>query len=128
MAEASKTYLVVDDQVMILELAREIISRDGYEVLLARSANEALALFQKHASELSGVLLDFSMPDMDGAALFIEMRKINPQVPVILTSGFSETELRSQSNFPEGVDGYLQKPFLSEELLAKLRDCRPRTE
>jgi len=104
------TILVVDDDAVINDVAAQILRSFGYQTLTARDGAEAVELFRRHANELAGVLLDLTMPKMDGFAAHAEMHKINPGVPVILMSGFSGKldHLPPEAIHPAGV---LAKPF-----------------
>jgi len=117
--QSQNTILVIDDENGIRLITERILTLLGYEVLLARNGKEGIALFQRHAAELCGVLLDFTMPDLDGEATFYVLRGINPNVPVILMSGHAEHEI-SRRFGKEGLAGFLAKPFMIEELRAKL--------
>ena len=87
---SSGTVLVVDDEETIRISAQRMIERSGFSVLTASGGREAIRLFREHQHEVSCVLLDLTMPDMDGAETFGELRRIRPDVRVILTSGYSE--------------------------------------
>lgn len=113
------TILVIDDENGIRLITERILSLLGYQVLLARNGAEGIALFQRHAAELCGVLLDFTMPDLDGEATFYVLQGINPAVPVIMMSGHAEQEIKRRFG-KEGLAGFLAKPFMIEELRAKL--------
>jgi CheY-like chemotaxis protein len=90
--------------------AKRILERLGFRVILARDGVEAVDQFRRHAGELVAVLLDLTMPNMNGADAFREMRRENPSIPVILMSGFSENGFHAR--FPDGeTRGLPQKPF-----------------
>jgi two-component system, cell cycle sensor histidine kinase and response regulator CckA len=87
----------------------------GYTILEAGNGQEALELFQRNLSQITLVILDLSMPVMDGEECLRRLKSINPDVPVLLSSGFSETEAarRFQSS---GLASYLQKPYTAQHL------------
>ncbi|MFA6243328.1 MAG: response regulator, partial [Candidatus Hydrogenedentales bacterium] len=111
-----------DDEETIRTLAKMMLERIGFEVVTAADGREGVEVFRKHAHELSAVLLDMTMPHLDGEGAFVEMQKIRPEVPVILSSGFSEQEASSRFT-SSGLAGFIQKPYSLEELV----DCIRRT-
>ena len=91
----------------------------GFKVHLAADGREAVELYRAHHGNVSAVLLDLSMPNLDGAAAHAEMHAIDPARPVILMSGYSEDEA-VQRYAARGIARFLQKPFSMESLLATL--------
>jgi DNA-binding NtrC family response regulator len=92
----------------------------GFHVLLATNGNEALDIFFPHRDEIVGVLLDLTMPQLDGTATFTELRRIKPEIRVLLMSGFNEQD--AVNRFAgKGLAGFLQKPFKADALQTKLR-------
>jgi DNA-binding NtrC family response regulator len=118
-APSRNTILVIDDENGIRLITERILTLLGYQVLLARNGKEGIALFQRHAADLCGVLLDLTMPDLDGEATFYVLHGIDPDVPIILMSGHGEQEINRRFG-KEGLAGFLAKPFMIEELRAKL--------
>lgn len=111
--------LVVDDEDVVRELCMEFVRIAGFGVLGAEDGIEGLEIFRRESDNLSCVLLDLSMPKMDGVTAFHEMKKINPGIPVILCSGYSEEDaVRSFAG--EKLAGFLQKPYKLDMLLEKL--------
>ncbi|HKN46356.1 MAG TPA: response regulator, partial [Candidatus Polarisedimenticolia bacterium] len=94
----------------------------GYRVLTARNGEEALRLYRRHATEIDLVLLDLTMPVMGGAECFQEMRRIDPAVRVVVSSGFS-SESRASDLLREGVLGYVQKPYDIDALARIVREA-----
>lgn len=123
--EMTGTILVVDDEEMILTLAKEALDEMGFKVLTARDGVEAVKLFQGRAHEIVCVILDLMMPNMDGVETFEHLIKINPDIKVILCSGYNEQEA-TQGFEGQGLAGFLQKPFrlgdLRQELKRVLQD------
>jgi PAS domain S-box-containing protein len=113
-------FLVVDDNVFIRDITAQLIARFGFTALVAADGIEGVEIFRRHAHELKGVLLDLTMPRMDGFEAHAEMHRINPSVPVILMSGFSR---RLESLPPAAIHpaGVLEKPFGVEQLQARLK-------
>src|ERR1043166_5280363 len=82
--------LLVDDELEIAELASAMLTEKGYQVILARDGFEALRIYQQISKQIALVILDFFLPVMDGDAVFDELRALNPDVAVVLSSGFAE--------------------------------------
>jgi len=104
------TVLVVDDEDEMRAVVVTALTRAGMRTLQARDGLEALALFQQHRDRIRIILMDLTMPNMDGEEACRELRRQGAEVPVLLTSGFNETEAlyRFQGL---GLAGFLQKPF-----------------
>jgi CheY-like chemotaxis protein len=117
----SGTILVVDDEGIIRDLARNALENAGFRVLEARDGLEAVERFEKGGDSVDLVLLDMTMPRMGGAEAFRRIRGLSPDVRVLLTSGYTQKEsLESLADLPP--DGFLQKPFRVRELVGKVRD------
>jgi two-component system cell cycle sensor histidine kinase/response regulator CckA len=109
--------LVVDDEAIVLSFARRGLERIGYKVLLASDGRQAVEIFKERSKEIALVLLDLAMPGIGGEEVFVELRRIDPQVQVLLCSGFSEKE--ATRRFGEhGLAGFIQKPFKLKALQA----------
>ena len=116
---AGVTVLVVDDEEVVRDMTKSGLEYFGLQVLTAEDGKHALEAFRRHQEEIDLVLLDMTMPRMDGAQVFAELRQIDTSVPVILTSGFSESD--ATARFPgKGLAGFLQKPFRPADLVDKL--------
>jgi two-component system, cell cycle sensor histidine kinase and response regulator CckA len=117
---AEGPFLIVDDNVFIRDITAQLIARFGFTPLVAADGIEGVEVFRRHAHELKGVLLDLTMPRMDGFEAHAEMHRIEPSVPVILMSGFSR---KLESLPPEAIHpaGVLEKPFGIEQLQARLK-------
>ncbi len=115
------TVLVVDDEESIREAAAAMLEDMGFSVLTAEDGEQAVACYRQHRDGIALVLLDMTMPRMDGAACFAAMREIDPEVKVLLSSGFSEREamLRFRA---EGPASFIQKPYWPDALEAKVRE------
>lgn len=112
--------LVVDDEESVRDMSRRMLERLGYQVLQATSGVEALAIFAKNAPEITAILLDWSMPGMDGEETFRALRAIRQDVKVILTSGYPEQTLRERFSEKNGPSGFLQKPYRPLDLAQKI--------
>ncbi len=118
--------LVVDDEEIVRSLAQAILERSGYKTMAAADGLEALALFRKHHSDICAVLLDMTMPHLSGEETFEELRKIEPNIPIVLSSGYSEQEANTRF-FGRGLSGFIQKPYRASELVAKMKEAGART-
>lgn len=104
------TVLVVDDEPLVLELARHMLEKMGFTVLTADNGREGLEVFRQHAGQLRCVLLDMTMPQMDGEQTYREMRRLQETVPVILMSGYNEQTATSRLA-GRGLAGFVHKPY-----------------
>jgi PAS domain S-box-containing protein len=103
--------LVVDDEAMVRNMAESILKRKlGYEVVTARDGFEALEIFRVRKDELSLVLLDLSMPGMNGWETLAALRALRPDIPVVLASGYDESHLM-RGDHPERPQAFLHKPY-----------------
>ncbi len=112
------TILIVDDEESILKTAAMILESAGFEVLSARDGQEAVDLYATHHHAIRAVLLDMTMPVMGGQETFEALRKVDPAVVVVLTSGYSE-EAATESFEGLGLSGFIQKPYTAKELRKK---------
>ena len=112
--------LLVDDETEIAELAAEMLTDEGYKVILARDGFEALKIYQQIPKQIRLVILDFFLPVMDGDAVFDELRALNPEVAVVLSSGFAE-QSKLGNMLAQGLRGFIPKPYTREKLLEQVR-------
>jgi PAS domain S-box-containing protein len=112
--------LVVDDDDGARELTSILLRRAGFEIHEAASGAQAVGIFEERAAELSGVVLDSTMPGMSGASAFDAIREIEPSARVLLVSGYT-SDRDAEALLERGMDGFLQKPFEPEELMAAVR-------
>jgi nitrogen-specific signal transduction histidine kinase/ActR/RegA family two-component response regulator len=116
----SGTILVVDDDEAVRNVAKRILERAGFRVLVAVDGIDGLAVFREHTSEIGVVLLDVTMPRMGGEETFRQLRQLAPEVRVVLSSGYSAQE--ATSHFAgKGLAGFVEKPFTPQELLERVR-------
>ncbi len=115
----SRCLLVVDDEESVREVISDILECAGYKVLLAADGREALELYRSHASEIDGVLLDMTMPRMNGEACFRVLRQDHPGAKVLLMSGYTEQDATGRFD-STGLAGFVQKPFAARTLLETL--------
>jgi CheY-like chemotaxis protein len=112
--------LLVDDEMEIAELASAMLTDEGYRVILARDGFEALKIYQQIGNQIGLIILDFFLPVMDGDAVFDELRALNPEVVVVLSSGFAE-QSKLGAMLAQGLKGFIPKPYTAEKLLEQVR-------
>ncbi|HEX5679523.1 MAG TPA: response regulator [Desulfobacterales bacterium] len=113
------TILLVDDEDMVLEVGARVLEKLHYAVLTAGNGQDAVALFARHADRIALVILDMNMPGMSGGVVFEELRKLKPDVKVLLTSGYG-LDGQIQELLASGACGFAQKPFSIAALTQKL--------
>ena len=121
LAAGGGTVLVVDDGAIVLRAAATALRRLGYDVLVESEGARAVATYRARP-EIAVVLLDLVMPHMDGRAVFLALREINPDVRVVLTTGNALNE-EAQRLVDLGARGFVPKPFELGELSTALADA-----
>lgn len=120
--------LVVDDEVNIRETLQTLLTTHGYQVLVAGDGVEAMVLFSQHADRIKLVLTDLDMPIMDGMALVVAVKKFNPKVKIVASSGL-ENRLKEWNSAAElnglGIETFLTKPYRAEVLLSMVHELLP---
>jgi PAS domain S-box-containing protein len=114
--------LVVDDEEIMRITAQIILENLGYTVLLAENGKKAVELFHKEENKIDLVLLDMIMPVMNGRDCFEQLKKINPDVRVVISSGFSREE-DLQEMMKDGLSGLIRKPYLTSALSRVIHDA-----
>lgn len=114
---AGELVLVVDDEDSLRAIAEAMLTRAGYRVVLAADGLEALTAHERHASELRAVLLDWSLPLLDGEGVLRELRRRDPSLPVILCTGAAVPEAQ-KVGIPGAAPTTLPKPYRMAQLLA----------
>jgi CheY-like chemotaxis protein len=112
--------LLVDDEDFVTLLAQRVLADEGYRVVTAKDGFQAIEIFRKLQGQISLVLLDFTMPVMDGADVFNELLQIDQAAPVVLSSGFAEQE-RLRGMLSRGLRGFIPKPYTQHKLLSQIR-------
>jgi nitrogen-specific signal transduction histidine kinase/CheY-like chemotaxis protein len=120
-----QTVLVVDDEESVRRVAGRMLARCGFEVVVAKDGQEALELVRSAPERFALVLLDLTMPKMGGEACFRELRALNPELRVILSSGHNEQELTARFA-GKGLAGFIQKPYQKSSLEKVVRDVLAR--
>jgi CheY-like chemotaxis protein len=116
----SGTVLVVDDEPMVLAFVEEGLKKLGYRVLSAVDGRQACEVYSSHSNQIDTVLLDMVMPGTTGLEACRRLRQINPHVKVILSSGYSSSDVVREARLA-GAAGFIGKPYSLEELSSALR-------
>jgi CheY-like chemotaxis protein len=121
MLKGSETILLVDDEDLVLDVGQAMLSKLGYRVITAKGGKQAIATFKSRSAEIDLVILDLIMPDMDGGTTFDRIHELQPEMPVILSSGYA---INGQATdiLRRGCNGFIQKPFGISALSQKLRE------
>jgi PAS domain S-box-containing protein len=117
--KGSGTLLIVDDEELVLDVGVNMLEKLGYTVLEAHNGNEAVDIFKANHHKIKLVILDIIMPDMGGGAVYEKIKSINPDVKVLLSSGYS-VDGQAIELLERGCEGFMQKPFTLEELSGKI--------
>ena len=115
-----ETILLIDDEEMIIDVARAILEKLGYTVLSARTGTEAITIYRTNKELISLVIVDMIMPGMSGGETFDVLKKINPHVKAILSSGYSLNG-QAMEIMERGCRAFIQKPFNIQDLSQKVR-------
>lgn len=118
--KGTETILLVDDDKLVAQSGRAILELAGYRVMVASSGLEAIDIYGEYGQEIDLILLDIIMPDLSGDQVFHELRKINPNILVVLVSGYSVNNL-IDALLKQGCVDFIQKPFQTQSLSAKVR-------
>jgi CheY-like chemotaxis protein len=119
-AMGTGTILLIDDEEMIIKVGKELLQELGYNVLSALSGQEAIELYKTKADKIDLVIMDLIMPGMSGGETFDRLKKINPDIKVLLSSGYSINGQASKI-LERGCDGFIQKPFNLIQLSDKIQ-------
>ena len=115
------TVLVVDDEEDVRVASQLILEEVGLNVLTANDGREGLKVFKQHMETITIILLDLTMPHMDGEQLFKEIRQLNTHIPILLSSGYTEEDASHRFK-GAGIDGFIQKPYQIDALIEKVRE------
>ncbi|MBT8373595.1 MAG: response regulator, partial [Deltaproteobacteria bacterium] len=116
----SETILLVDDESVIADVGGKMLKRLGHQVIFARDGKEALDIYRKEKERIDLVILDMIMPEWDGGKTFDKLKEINPDLKVLLSSGYSING-QAQSILDRGCKGFIQKPFSMNELSQQIQ-------
>ncbi len=114
--------LIIDDEDYIRTVTTRMLEIAGYESFTAKDGKTGITIFKKENPALSCVILDLTMPEMDGQEVLEKLKLINPEVPVIISSGYSPEEVTLRFK-KEEISGFLQKPYQLSELLNEIEQA-----
>lgn len=117
---AAATILLVDDEEFVRSVTGRMLRRMGFDVLFADDGRKAVSLFRQQSASIACVVLDYTMPEMDGEETLEQMRQINPAVPLVMSSGQAEQEIEERLA-GKGLSGFIRKPFTIDNLRGALR-------
>ena len=120
------TILVVDDEAPVRAVASEMLKRLGFEVVTACNGREAIEICGREPPCFRAILLDLTMPELDGAEVVEVLRKVGRDIPVVLMSGYGEQDALGRFG-SDAIAGFLQKPFRPEELKERLGQALARS-
>ena len=118
---SSEAILVVEDEELLLNMVRALLEENGYKVFTALDGKEALAVYELHRNEIKLVLTDMGLPRLSGTEEFIQLKEINPDIKVILASGYLDAELKTEM-LKAGARSFVQKPYVPDDVLRIIRE------
>lgn len=117
----TETILCVEDEEMLLDLLKNELIRNGYNVLTAADGAEAVEVYRRNLQKVNLVVCDLGLPKLDGHQVFERLKWINPSVKFVLSSGYLDGVQKSEI-FRSGVRDFIQKPYATDEILKKMRE------
>ncbi|NCD32563.1 MAG: response regulator [Spartobacteria bacterium] len=120
LSQGNGTILVIDDEEEMRQVAKLMLQEYGYDVLLATDGQTGISMYKRHQSEISAVILDIVMPNMPGQDAYKLLKKINPNVIVLLASGFFKDE-RVTETLKAGANAFISKPYTLDNLMKTLQ-------
>lgn len=117
----SECILVVDDEELVRRFSEAVLSRGGYQVLQANDGLEGLRIYREQGKHIDLVLLDYSMPKMNGLEVLLELQRLDPQVQVIFSSGYTR-DSDSDQLLATGAGAFIAKPYRADDLLTVVRE------
>jgi len=119
--KGTETILLVDDEEMIIEVNQEILKTLGYNPMIARTGKQAIEILKNNKDKINMVIMDMIIPGMPGKETYDSLKKIDPKIKVLLSSGYSITGQAAEI-LERGCNGFIQKPFKLRELSVKIRE------
>jgi PAS domain S-box-containing protein len=116
----SETILLIDDEQLIINVGTRLLEKMGYEVLAADNGKEGIEVYTQNMDAIALVILDMVMPDVNGGEVYDRIKAINPEVKVLLSSGYS-VDGQASEILKRGCNGFVQKPFSATTLSGKIR-------
>ncbi|MBW2278261.1 MAG: response regulator, partial [Deltaproteobacteria bacterium] len=122
MEAGSGRILVVDDEQIVREVVEQVLTTQGYEVVCRDNGKQAVEFYREHGAAIDLVILDLMMPVMNGTTCFRELRAIDPEVKVLLATGYALDEFGRQL-VDDGLVGFVEKPFMPSQLAKAVVDA-----
>ena len=119
--KGTETILLVDDEEMIIEVNQEILKALGYKTMIARGGKEAVEIYKNNKEKINMVIMDMIIPGMSGKEFYDNLKRIDPEIKVLLSSGYSISGQAAEI-LERGCNGFIQKPFKMRELSVKIRE------
>jgi signal transduction histidine kinase/ActR/RegA family two-component response regulator len=116
-----ETILLVDDEAIVLEVGKMALERMGYRVLIAHDGLEAIQVYREHQANVSLVLMDVVMPKLGGREAFLELKRLNPQIKVLMATGYNSSNAPLNELLTDGVCGLIVKPYHIRKLAQTVR-------
>ena len=116
----SETIMIIDDEEMVLDVGTAMLNKMGYQVLAAENGQKAVEIYEKNSRNIDLIILDMIMPSLNGKDTYKKLKAINPDLKVILSSGYSLNE-QAMEILNCGCDDFIQKPFNMAQLSEKVR-------
>jgi two-component system cell cycle sensor histidine kinase/response regulator CckA len=124
--EGNETILLVDDEALVIDVGVQLLGKLGYTVIEAKSGRDAIRIFKEQNHTIDMLILDMVMPNMGGGEVFDQIKRIDPKVKVLLSSGYSVNGQATEI-LKRGCEGFIQKPFNMEDLSKKIREVLNRS-
>jgi two-component system, cell cycle sensor histidine kinase and response regulator CckA len=121
---STQTILVIDDEEIVREAVQDILETIGVQVIEASNGRDGIEQYRQEQERIGAILLDMKMPGLSGVETLRQLRQINPTVPIILSSGYAEEEMRRNIE-SDGATHFLPKPYNFEMLIAKIKQALP---
>ncbi len=119
--QSTGTILVIDDEESVLRTTSRMLQYFGFTVVATQDAREGIRIYRERRRDIAAVLLDMTMPQLNGEATFREIRSVDPKAKIILMSGYTEQDATSRfAN--KGLTGFIQKPFQLRQLFSQLQE------
>ncbi len=118
--QGDETILLVDDEDMMIDVGQEMLTATGYDVLSAKGGKEAIEVYKNNKDKIDIIILDMVMPDIGGGEVYDILKEINPDIKVLLSSGYSISGQATEI-LKRGCDGFIQKPFNISQLSQEIR-------
>ena len=115
------TVLVVEDEPGMLRLLEDVLSRHGYQVLVASDGEQAIEVYRCYKRRIDVVLLDVGLPKIAGWQVFLKMKEENPAVRVVIGSGYLDPKMKAEMSYA-GVKDFVGKPYMLDALVETIGD------